>query len=496
MSTEQAPNETTSVENEPVGLKPLTPVQRRRLQACYDHASKLMEQDTYDFDYATTLLISCVVGDPGNTVYLENFFANVQSKYQNKKKKAKSVGFGTKSSIKRLSAKEDFSGALRAGLEGLSNNPWDVPTLRALANICAELHAHDTELRYLKNALESKPKDIAVCRHCARSLSRVGQFDMAISCWHRVEAIIENDAEAAREIARLTLERARGTAGFVNVGGDAAERDVPELQQYGHTRKRLIDEVREEQTNAAPGSEKIGLTARQTLEQKILEFPDAVENYYQLAELLADEDRMGEAEQVMNRALSVSGGNIHVREQLEDLQMRRARHQVAIAEQRAAEENTGEANTLAKQMRADSLQREIEIYHRRCERYPEDAALKFELGVRLKRVAKYQEALAALQESLSNNSRKAASHLEIGECHQHLKQYREALESYDASLAAGAVADSRVRLMALYRAGVLSSGLKDLDKATKYLQELARTDPDFKDVQGRLDKLQQIRNKG
>ena len=42
----------------------------------------------------------------------------------------------------------------RQGLERLKTNPWDVPTLRALALACQANHYNEVELRYLKNALD------------------------------------------------------------------------------------------------------------------------------------------------------------------------------------------------------------------------------------------------------------------------------------------------------------------------------------------------------
>ena len=55
----------------------IAPALRRRLQECYDHGTKLMEQGDYDHDYAHSILAECVSRDAGNIVYLDAFLENL-----------------------------------------------------------------------------------------------------------------------------------------------------------------------------------------------------------------------------------------------------------------------------------------------------------------------------------------------------------------------------------------------------------------------------------
>ncbi len=48
----------------------------------------------------------------------------------------------------------------------------------------------------------------------AESLARMGQFDQAIACWHRIEELDKGNDEARRKISRrLTLAKTRGLPG-------------------------------------------------------------------------------------------------------------------------------------------------------------------------------------------------------------------------------------------------------------------------------------------
>ena len=51
-----------------------------------------------------------------------------------------------------------------------------------------------------------------------------------------------------------------------------------------------------------------------------------------------------------------------------------------------------------------------------------------------------------------------------------------------------------VQKLALYRAGVLATEFKDIDRAEKYLTRLASIDFGYRDVADRLDKLAQLRD--
>ena len=63
----------------------IPPAKRRRLQQCFEAASKMMAQENCNFDYVTDLLAQCVAGDPGNFAYTQAFLANLKKKYNNSK---------------------------------------------------------------------------------------------------------------------------------------------------------------------------------------------------------------------------------------------------------------------------------------------------------------------------------------------------------------------------------------------------------------------------
>jgi tetratricopeptide (TPR) repeat protein len=125
---------------------------------------------------------------------------------------------------------------------------------------------------------------------------------------------------------------------------------------------------------------------------------------------------------------------------------------------------------------------------------------KYELGLRLKRAGQYKEAVECFQKAREDAKRKSTVYLELGECFQHIQQYKLAMSNYERAIAEVSERDADGKKIALYRAGVLAFGMRDmdpsyLDQAEKHLTILAGMEFGYKDVSERLDKIAKLRNK-
>jgi tetratricopeptide (TPR) repeat protein len=467
------------------GREPIPAAKRSRLQKMFEHASKVAEQG--NFEYAINLFSQCVTGDPGNPIYARQMLSTLSKQYNNSAKNvSKLAGIkstGTRASLQKSKMQKDWAGVIKTGIDVLKGNPWDVATLTSMAQACEEMSLSESQLCYLKMALDVNPKDIEVNRYCGRALARIGAFDQAIACWHRVEQAKPGDNEAQHAIADLAVERV--------------------IDRGGYEEAQSATDVRKDAAAADDGAAQ--LTPEQQLQKKISKQPGEVSLYSELADLHLRNERMEEAEEVLAKALEVSGGDAAIRERLEDVQLRRHRNQVTVAERRAAAEKTPEAIDLAKQMKAELNRVEVEIYRARSDRYPTNLGLKFELGVRLKRARQYQDAIQCLQLARSDTKRKAVVHLELGECFQHLKKYPLALNNYESALESLSERDVDTKKLVLYSAGRLALFMaihdttgneKWLDSAEKYLTDLASLEFVYKDVPALLDKVTEMRNKG
>ncbi len=454
----------------------MTPHLRRRLHECFEHAGKLMKQEAYDYDYAHTMLGECVSRDPGNVVYLEAMFENLRRKYKNNKRGAL-LNFGGKGAFKKAHARQQWDDVLKTGPAILKSNPWDTATLRALAEGCAALGHLETELRYLRFALERNPNDVDVNRHCAKSLTRQGYYDQAIACWHRVDEARRGDAEAQKMMSELQIEKTQ-------VG-------------LGKGRERVQDERDRAEpagaSEAEPPRREIRLTPRQEMEQAIVNNPTDVDAYLELTQLHLEQDHLGDAQHLLQKGLSATGGDIRIQHRLEDVEVLRKKRHLAIAQQQAAKSPGEETQQLVHDLQGDLNRFELDIYAARSARYPKDLELLFQLGLRQKAMDNLPEAVKCFMAAAELPERRAHAVLELGECLQRQKQYSKALECYLRGLDRAERAEqAELVKLALYRAGVLSAGLKDHGSAIDLLDRLVKLDPDYKDGVARLDKIRQM----
>jgi tetratricopeptide (TPR) repeat protein len=486
-------------------LKPISPTLRKRLQKYFGYGTQ--KQKEGDYDYAHAMFSQCVVADPANLLYVESMLNNLIAKYRLKKKKPKVRA--NRSNFKKALAEEDWTQVLKQGPEFLEQSPWDVPTLRGLATACAALrHSderfNDIELRYLRTALDANPKDIEVNKHCAESLARMGQFDQAIACWHRIEEISPSKEGAHKQISELTVLKNMRASGLLE---EEKANENSSTSQAG-PKQSAKPEAAAAKKPAARAANKSGVHSRKkqdksrtidALEQEITQHPAEVDNYLALAKLYEAKGSLVDAESVLRRAVSVSGNDMKVNELLEAVQVRRSRNQLAKAEAQFKANPSRDHRELVQRMKVELNRLELGIYHSRAERYPEQTTYRFELAVCLKRAGNFKQAANYFKEAATEPRLLAAAMLQRGECLQQIRQYHESMRCY--LKAAKAAADKKaasqnpaVEKLALYRAGVLAMGLKDQHQAQRVLEQLAAKAPNFRDVNARLDKLKTMGN--
>ena len=337
------------------------------------------------------MFTECVTKNPANLVYVEALLSNLQRKYDNNRKGARFKGFGGKGVLKKAVNSQDWEQVFQLGPELLKTNPWDVPTLRALAHACESRHYNEAELRYLKNALDANPKDIEVNRHCAQSLARMGQFDQAIACWHRIEEMTKGSDEAPRRISELTIQKARTAAGIVDdldlSPGEKGRAKPPAHPRSGRTPNRPNRPAGQHSAQSASAAGKGDF--REPGRHSQLPGPGRAALW---------------RGPPCRRRESLDPGAGRVRQRPERARGARKRSdparraQVAVAEKRSASQQTAEAAELAAKLRSDLNRLELEIFNARAQRYPHDQGLKFELGVRLKRAGNHAAAVKYLSQ--------------------------------------------------------------------------------------------------
>jgi tetratricopeptide (TPR) repeat protein len=459
-----------------------------------------------DYDRAHQVLAECVTADPANYDYVDGLLLNLV-------RKLRLNGAATEPDGKLQSAladaleKEDWKAALRLGPQCLACNPWHKPSLLALLQACAELGYEDAELRYLQMAYEAGPNDVEINRCCARSLARMKKFDEAITSWQRVGELVPGDAEAARMVASLSIEksRQRGEQGRPPMQAEVevielkdqprpislpprpkVDRDTGEIDLSSPTPEQPIPIVVSSTKNQPA---EIGLTAVQKLESAIRDYPSNPEFYVELIPMYLQLGRDYDAEKLLAKGKEMTDDG-RVRQLWEDVVMLRMSRKIALAQQAAAKDGNEEARAHLNELCRERDKFETEVFVSRSQREPKNAAIRYQLGLRFRQAGKIREALQTLAEALHDPQQKPLAALEMGRTYEELKEFPEALQRYRlAAESATHPEHLEARKQALYHAAALARRIKMQQLAKRYLTELVGIDPQYKEATAWLKEL-------
>jgi tetratricopeptide (TPR) repeat protein len=227
-----------------------------------------------------------------------------------------------------------------------------------------------------------------------------------------------------------------------------------------------------------------------TLQEAVTAEPTRPEHHLALAGAYVKLGEFDEAEAAAAKAQSLSGGDLAVREQAEEVALARLQRQVEIARRLVDHEPSPAHQQTLRRWEEELGRLELATLHARSERFPQDAGLKLEVAVRLKRAGNYSGAIQRLEEIAADHSLRPSVLLELGECWQHLRQFDKALDLYTQTIAAAEELDQHQPLhLALYRAGSLASAMQRTAEAKGWLTRLVALAPDFKDAGRRLREL-------
>lgn len=483
----------------------VTAATRQRLEALLARAKACLERG--DHDYAHDLLTQCIAEDPGSLIYAQTFRANLAKKYAGSGKKSSMFGsLVTKTgraAVAKAAGKGAWTEAFTAGCQALKKNPVDLPVLRELATGCGELGHIETQLFYLRWALDLDLHDVDTNRLAGGATAKNKQFEQAIACWQRVLKQKPEDEEARRAISRLSVEQTLHEGGYDHemLKGEGATPDLPAVRVSDLAAKEADGQPRGAAPNSpdAVAEEPIAPPmSRDELEELLEDEPTNLPSAVQLARILHVEGESPAAIKLLRQTLAVSPDpEAPEQAELEDAQLQIAREHLEATQDHAKATRKPADIKQAKQAMALTNQAELEVFAARVKRNPGSVRDQLELGLRLKRAGQHREAIKALQHARGDARREAEVQLHLGECFQHIEQFKLAASSYEIAVKASAAgsqhASDETHKLALYRAGVLALGLGDLDRAENRLTELAGLDFGYRDVDDRLDKITQLR---
>ena len=215
-----------------------------------------------------------------------------------------------------------------------------------------------------------------------------GDFQLATGIWEKICQIDPMDGDAR------TRAQQAATKQVINRGRYEGAESTKGVMADHEVAKRL--NIQNSGEVDGPGQ-----SEEADLQRAIRKEPDAHEGYIKLADFYRRSKRLEDAQQMLEKAAEITGGDSSVRELAEDVELELLGKNLRLARENAADDAAREqVRKIAREM----LLREMEVLRGRVDRYPGDLKLKFRLGECFMRDRKFAQAIPLFQQS-SQDSR-------------------------------------------------------------------------------------------
>ncbi len=452
---------------------------KRKLAAdCWRRGNEAMSKENWD--YAIQMLHQCVRFDPENLMFRQTLRGCEEKKYGGNKTGAKMAGMklmSVRGKIKKAQLKKDWDAVDKACEEGLQINPWDAQLNADLGTALKELGFNKVAEHAFEKAVAADPKNKDFLRALAELYEERGRYDLAGGCWERITKIDPMDGDA-----RMRGQQA-ATKGVIDKGGYEDAESSKGVMADHEVAKRL--NIQKDGQADGPGQ-----SEEADLQRAIRKEPDNKDHYTKLGDFYRRAGKLEESRDIYQKAVELSGGDVNIREQVEDVELDMMRKNLEIAQHKAGEgDETAKANAAA--LDKELLLREIEVLRSRVERYPNDMRNKFRLGECFMRTKQFAEAIPLFQQASQDNRIETKALAKLGFCFMQEKKYPLAKRQFEKA-APKLNANDHPDLFkdVNYWLGRLCEAAGDSESAENYFSEVLAVDYNYKDTLKRLEDLQ------
>jgi tetratricopeptide (TPR) repeat protein len=433
-----------------------------------------------NFDYAIDMYGAALKLFPDNLVYRQSLRGVERRKFGNEPSRvSRLVGPRVQSirlGVKTSKAKHKWHDALEGCEEAFKHDPWNVGVAEDAADAAEQLGLLPLAKWLLESVHGHAGDNASFLRHLAHVYELNGNHDQAIHCWERVRKIDPKDQDAIRKIKGLAASATISRSGLEHAIHKAPEGTAgPERAQAD------LDELK-----------RTAMTPEERLKKEIEDQPDHVGPYLNLAEHYKVHNRLDEAERILARGMkAVPADQILVTEHAE-IQISRLKRAIHAYTKRVREEpDNPEAKAKLDQTVLKLKEYELKEYTRRSGLHPDDLNMKFQLGLRLAALERYDEAIAQFQQARNSSSLKLQALYEAGRCFEEKRLSKLAERNYNEALKLADLNDEELLKRLHYRLGRVAETQNDLKAAEEHYNEVAALDYTYEDVADRLRSLNQ-----
>jgi len=457
--------------------------------ASFNKAKESIAAEQYE--YAVELLMTCCRLDPGNLIYRQTLRKTQKEKFGNNMR-GSVLAFlttrGARTRVKVAKRSGKYLQVLEHGEEVLRRNPWDLGTQMDMSGAFDALGLSDLAVFTLDQARQKHHADVTLNRALARLFEKRGDFQKAIALWQIVRDKYPNDVEASHKAKDLAASETIQKGQYYETA--SGSRESPALNRVEDAAKLKQEKLHRE---AEP------------IQKRIEADPTEPSLYVQLANLYRRYGMDDRARNALQQALGPTANDFRIRAELVELDLVPIRKNLDETESRVKilkakaksadkdDDHDGEEQTLEEltQLRVKLIreinQREIELFSLKADRFPNDLSHRLELGIRLLKGDKPEEAIAELQQARKDEKLKWKAAMNLGIAFKKRNNWRLAQRNFEDALAALPTAEEGGKKEILYQLASGAAETGELQRAVELGHELANLDYNFKGIGKLLD---------
>lgn len=431
------------------------------------------------WDYAIECLSNAVRLSPDNLQYR-------QLKYRSCRKLQKS-GDSSRAPVKLVDVRrkllqarltKNWAGVDKWAEEGIALQPWDAQFFAHIAVACTEMQHREVARYAWVMALKLERTNVSYNREFGRFLCIEKDYDAAEKCFKRILDVESEDRHAEEMLRYIDVERLINKDGYADA---ASTRDVKVPEEEAGAAAFTLDEGGVFDLNGDAQDVPAGESeSRQKASQ------------LRLAKLCAEQRQWQKSIDAYRKALKLAPDDIHIREQMEDAELSMMRENVDKVKRAAAKEvGSQQLQIESMELERKLIDRRIEIFTERADRYRSDMKLRFELAEDYGRIGEYRKAIPLYQQACQHVNLREQSLLKLGQCWICDGQRDLASRQFSMALKTlSPVENPESWKTAHYWLGRLDESEGREDEAQSHYSEVLLLDYDFRDTVSRLATLQ------
>jgi tetratricopeptide (TPR) repeat protein len=392
---------------------------------CWKKGSEAMAKENWD--YAIEMFGKSVSLVPDNLLYRQTLRGVERKKYADNGSGAKMAGLRltkVRARIKAGRLKKNWGAIDRAAEDGLKINPWDSSLLFELGVAARERGFSEVATDAMRTAVANNSKNKDFARELAELLEARGDYNEAAKIWQRLAKLDPLDTHARTKSMQVLTDN------VIDRGGYESAESTRDTMADDEIAKRL-------KTGGGGNADGPGQSEEADLVHAVRREPESIENRLRLGSHYRKNGKLEEAAATIQEALEISGGDPSIRESLEDVELDQLRKNLALAKDSASRDDDQDQDNV-REINTELIRREIEIFSKRVDRYPNDLKLKYELGSRFVRVKNYVQAIPLFQVCVKDSRLATGALTSLGKCFIAEKkgklakrQFEKAAESVD-----------------------------------------------------------------